>query len=85
MRRTKVNIKVDVIQLTLNDNFSHKYKYLYICCHRSSACHLTTLIPARNASNNSGAEERNTRNPRPQRHSDIILDIYTDNMESSFK
>jgi len=85
MRRTKVNIKVDVIQLTLNDNFSHKHKYLYIFCHRSSACHLTTLMPARNACNNSGAGGRRTCNPRPVRHSDIILDIYTDNTESSFK
>ena len=85
MRRTKVNIKVGVIQLTLNDNYSHKHKYLNIFCHRSSACHLTTLIPARNACNNSGAEERKTCNPRPLRHSDVILDIYTYNTESSFK
>jgi hypothetical protein len=42
-------------------------------------------MPARNACNNSGADERKTCNPRPLRHSDIILDIYTDSTESSFK
>jgi len=36
-------------------------------------------MPARNACNNSGAEERKTCTPRPPRHSNIILDIYTDN------